>query len=166
MTPGRPLVEASGKADLSSLDIPVDEAHRHIAFKTAPLLQLGDASANNKRKANRHEESCIRVPLPVKGTSCSFDRYRAVALEFSDSLLPAYFGHVHVRANQVNGFAAWQIDLGKIDPSAVFEESDIMIGAADQSGAAEITNGSVILVRVMDMQFENQSKSVSRKSMA
>jgi hypothetical protein len=140
MPPRGPLVEASGKADLSYLGIIVDETHGHIVFKIASLLQLVNASANNKRKADRHEESCIRVPLPVMGTSCSFDRYRAVALEFSDSLQPAYFGHVHVRANQVNGFAAWQIDLGKIDLSVIFEKLDIKIGEVDQSGAADTTD--------------------------
>ena len=101
------------------------------------------------------------VALPVNGTACPADRYWAVALYFSDSLQLAYFAHVHVRANQVNGFAAWQIDLGKIDPSAVFEESDIMIGVADPSGAAEITDGGVLLIGAMDTQFENQSQSVS-----
>jgi hypothetical protein len=42
--------------------------------------------------------------------------------------------------NQVNGSAAWQIDLGKIDPSAVLRKLDIKIGTVDQSGAVDTTD--------------------------
>lgn len=111
MPPRGPLVEASGKADLFSLGILVDKPHRYIAIKASGLLQLVDASPKYKRKAERHDDSCVRAALSVTGTFCSAGRYQALGLNFSDSLQPAHSMRAIVHAKQVIGLAVGRLML-------------------------------------------------------